>query len=200
MRQELLALLVRHSYERADHPKYKLSSGVVSDAYINCKVTTMRAAAGPMIGQLCANLIPAQAEAVGGLTMGADAIASAISAHFSYVERRQLHWFVVRKTPKEHGLKLYVEGVPGKRVVVVDDVVTTGGSTIQAIQRCRDAGIEVLAVIVLIDREENDGLQAVQAAAGAGVPVHAIFKKSDLDNAYRLSRADPGRQTSALVS
>ena len=58
----------------------------------------------------------------------------------------------------------------------------------------------MLAVIVLIDREENDGLQAVQAAAGAGVPVHAIFKKSDLDNAYRSSRADQGRQTSAGTS
>ena len=180
VRRELLALLVQHCYQHADYPKFKLASGVSSDTYIDCKATTCLPEAGRLIGEICADLVPPDAEAIGGLTMGADAVAYATSAYFLYVKGRRLNCFVVRKTPKDHGLNLFIEGTPGKRVVVVDDVVTTGGSTIQAIERCRDEGIEVVAVIVLVDREECDGLQAVQRAAGEDVPVQAIFKKSEL--------------------
>jgi orotate phosphoribosyltransferase len=188
VRKALLALLAQHSYQRADEPIYPLSSGTVSDTYINCKATTTLAEAGCIIGEVCADLLPPQADAIGGLTMGADAIASAISAYCFYVKGRRLDTFVVRKTPKQHGLQLFVEGNPGKRVVVVDDVVTTGGSTIKAIERCRAEGIEVLSVIVLVDREESGGLAAVEAAAGHGVPVRAIFKKSEIEQ-FWLSRS-----------
>jgi orotate phosphoribosyltransferase len=196
VKQELLTWLVEHSYQRAESRQFKLSSGVRSDTYVNCKATTMCAEAGRMIGEICAPLIPAKAEGVGGLTMGADAIANAISAYCLYVKRRTLNSFVVRKTPKEHGLSLYIEGAPGKAVVVVDDVITTGGSTIQAIKRCREAGIQVLAVIVLVDREESGGMKAVKDAAGTGIPVHAIFKKSELERAHEIVHADHSRQAS----
>jgi len=197
VRRELLALLVQHSYRHADYPKFKLASGVSSDTYIDCKVTTCLPQAGRMIGEVCGDLIPPEAEAVGGLTMGADAIAYATSAYFLYMKGRLLNCFVVRKTPKDHGLNLCIEGAPGKRVVVVDDVVTTGGSTIQAIKRCRDEGIEVLAVIVLVDREEHSGLQAVQEVAGPNVPVHAIFKKSELEALFLSQQAEHARTASA---
>ena len=189
-RQLLLTMLVRHSYNRAEYPKYRLTSGGVSDTYINCRATTTLADAGPLIGELCASLVPAQAEGIGGMTMGADPIAYAVSAYCKYVKGVTLNSFVVRKTPKGHGLNLFVEGTPGKRVVVVDDVVTTGASTIQAIQRCRNEGIEVLAVIVLVDREEGGGLQAVQEAAGKDVPVHALFRKSELEKHFLSESAD----------
>ena len=178
-----MRLLVEHSYQHADYPKFKLSSGGCSDTYINCKATTMLAEAGPLIGASCFNWIPENADAIGGLTMGADAIAAGISAYLNYVEHRRLNCFVVRKAVKEHGTKLSIEGNPGTRVVVVDDVVTTGGSTIEAIRRCRAENIEVVAVIVLVDREEGDGLKAVKTEAGSTVPVRAIFTKSDLEKA-----------------
>lgn len=186
---ELMRLLLEHSYEHADYPKFKLSSGVLSDTYVNCKATTMLAKAAPLIGEACSEFIPPDAESIGGLTMGADAIAAGISAYLNYIKRRQLNCFVVRKTPKDHGKKLFIEGNPGRRVVVVDDVVTTGGSTITAIKRCRAENIEVLAVIVLVDREESNGLEAVRKEAGPDVPVHAIFRKAELEEAWLASRA-----------
>lgn len=189
VREKLLSLLVQHSYEHADYQKFKLASGTTSDTYINCKATTTLAKAGRLIGEVCAGLVPSEAEAIGGLTMGADAIAYAISAYFAYTQSRTLDSFVVRKTPKEHGKKLWIEGNPGQSVVVVDDVVTTGGSTIMAIERCREADIKVLAVIVLVDREEGDGIGKVRKAAG-GVPVHAIFTKSELEKQWSSAHAD----------
>jgi orotate phosphoribosyltransferase len=161
-----------------------VARGRFRNTYINGKATTMNGKAGPLIGEVCAGFLPPAAEAVGGLTMGADAIASAMSAYSIYVKKRPLHTFAVRKEPKQHGLKLRIEGVPSKRVVVVDDVVTTGASTIQAIKRCRADDIEVLALIVLVDREEHNGMENVQAEAGPNVPVHAIFKKADLARVY----------------
>lgn len=197
VRSELLRLLLEHSYEHAEYPKFKLSSGIFSDTYINCKTTTMLADAMPLIGEACCGLIPPDAEAIGGLTMGADAIAANIASYLLYAKQRRLNYFVVRKTPKEHGTKLFIEGNPGRHVVVVDDVVTTGGSTITAIQKCREANIEVLAVIVLVDREESNGLETVQKEVGESVPVHAIFRKSELERAWRTSQTSKARPIAA---
>jgi orotate phosphoribosyltransferase len=197
VRDQLLRLLAQHSYERADCPKFKLASGVASDTYIDAKATTTLADAGPLIGAVYADLIPQEADSIGGLTMGADPIAYAVSAYFMYVKCCRLNSFVVRKAPKDHGKKRYIEGNPGKQVVIVDDVVTTGGSTIQAIQRCREAGITVLAVIVLVDREESDGLATIRTEAGADVPVRAIFTKSELEGVAKDVDTASARHRSA---
>lgn len=181
MKVDLLDLLVEHSYRRSARDEFELSSGKRSNFYIDCKTTTMRPEAGPLIGAAAAELIPLEADAIGGLTLGADAIAYAISAYMWYVQQRRLGTFTVRKTPKTHGTRRYIEGNLGTKVVVVDDVVTTGSSTIDAIRRCQEENVQVVAVVVLVDREENDGMANVRRAAGAGVPVTAIFKKAALE-------------------
>ncbi len=179
VRERLLDLLVRHSYSRASYDKFELTSGKRSNFYINCKATTMRGEAMPLVGCVVAAHVSPKADAVGGLTLGADAIAGA-TAFYCQARGRRIDSFTIRKTAKQHGLMKYIEGCPGKKVVVLDDVVTTGGSTVDAIRKCRAADIRVMGVVVLVDREEG-GMDAVRAEAGPGVPVRAVFKKSELE-------------------
>lgn len=180
---QLLDLLVQHSYQFSPDAEFKLASGRMSQFYVNCKTATMRRAAALPIAQLFEPHIPRSAQAVGGLTMGADPIAYAIR-DFGKLE---LDAFVVRKAPKEHGLKKLIEGPVsrGMKVVVVDDVVTTGGSTIMAIEECTRQGLEVVAVIVLVDRQEDAGLERIRAAAHC--PVEAIFTVSELHDQWLKS-------------
>lgn len=187
VRAKLLDLLVTHSYNRASYDKFELSSGKRSNFYIDCKGTTMRGEAMPLIAREVVARFPADVDAVGGLTLGADAIAGATSYYCQTIGRR-VDSFTVRKSAKKHGLRKYVEGCPGTNVVVVDDVVTTGGSTIDAIRRCREENIRVVGVVVLVDREEG-GMDAVRAEVGAGVPVAAIFRKSELEACWQSLQA-----------
>ncbi|MFI5367370.1 MAG: orotate phosphoribosyltransferase [Candidatus Binatia bacterium] len=187
MRATLLDLLVTHSYKRAPDDRFELSSGKRSNFYIDCKTTTMRAAAMPLVGQAVAALLPSETESVGGLTLGADAIAGA-TAFYCQTIGRHVDSFTVRKTAKSHGMMKFIEGCPGARVVVLDDVVTTGGSTIDAIRKCREAGIHVIGVVALVDREEG-GMEAVRAEAGAGIPVAAVFKRSELEAHWQSRQA-----------
>jgi orotate phosphoribosyltransferase len=200
VRAKLLDLLVKHSYHRAPDDRFELSSGKRSNFYIDCKATTMRGDAMPLIGSAVAAHLPPDAGAVGGLTLGADAIAGA-TAFYCQTIGRHLDSFTVRKSTKKHGMMKDIEGCPGKNVAVVDDVVTTGGSTIEAIHRCREAGIRVVAVVALVDREEG-GMEAVRAEAGADVPVKAVFKKSELEARWQSLQTDgaaasAGHQTAA---
>lgn len=185
---QLRDLLVRHSYRYSDEPIFKLASGRLSQFYVNCKTTTMRREAARLIAAAFDRFIPREAEGIGGLTMGADPIAYAVR-DFGTVP---LDAFVVRKRPKEHGLKQAIEGPlrPGMKVVVVDDVVTTGGSTIDAIRACREheLALQVVAVVVLVDREEDEGLEKIRREAGC--PVHAIFKVSELKLRWNQLHAD----------
>ncbi len=176
--RSLAKLLVERSYIRGD---FVLASGRRSSFYFDCKLTTCFAEAMPLIGAAFLREFARggkQPLSVGGLTSGADPIASAI-AHASNGGRQRLDAFIVRKERKDHGTTKWVEGCPRSPVAVVDDVVTSGGSVLRAIERCREEGLEVAQVGVLLDREEG-GMAAVEAAV-PGVPVTALFRKSELD-------------------
>lgn len=206
MKAKLLDMLVRYSYQRRARADFVLSSGQRSNYYIDCKATTMRAEAMPLVARAFWPLLPPDVDAVGGLTLGADAIAGAIAFH-STSAGRPIDSFTVRKAPKQHGLMKFIEGCaqPGRRVAILDDVVTTGGSTIEAIRKCREAGIEVAAVAVLVDRQESredglSGLEAVKREAGPGVPVRTVFTRADLEarwQALQAGRAASPRRAAA---
>jgi len=179
----LLQLLRRKSVRFGD---FTLASGARSDFYVDCRVTTMDAVGARLIGELGWDLIRRVAaergvtvDAVGGLTMGADPVALAVAiASGREGAGGPLHAFAVRKTAKAHGLGRQIEGnfAAGHTVVVVDDVITTGGSTLQAIEAVEKEGGTVAFVMALVDREEG-GKAAIEAR---GVPVYALATKSQL--------------------
>lgn len=179
-RDQLRDLLVSRAYQFDLAKPFELASGERSSEYIDCKSALSDPRALATLGPIFLPLVHLGVVAVGGLTMGADPIAISVSL-YSGTTDHPLRWFSVRKEAKEHGLKKLIEGnlPPQSRVVIVDDVVTKGGSTLEAIDHCRAEGHEVVQVLVLVDREQ-DGLQKIRCTLGAGVPVEAIFTKSEL--------------------
>ena len=173
----LLELLRTHAFERK---QITLSSGKQSDFYIDCKQVTLTAEGHFLVGQLfravIARVAPT-AEAVGGLTLGADPLVSATSL-MSFLAGKPMHGFLVRKEPKGHGTGQWLEGRTRLRaampVVILEDVVTTGASTLRAIERARAAELDVVHVVALVDREEG-GREAVEAHA----PLTALFGRSN---------------------
>ena len=185
-KQQLLSLLSRISFRLG---QFTLSSGATSDYYIDCRTTTLHAEGGRLTGHAILELLEDHeiaAEAVGGLTMGADPIVSNVATASAWralesPEKPLLHGFLVRKAEKAHGTGRRIEGFyrEGARVVIVDDVCTTGASTITAIEAAREAGMAVAAVVCLVERQEANGRPAVQAAAG-GAPFFALFTANDV--------------------
>ncbi len=177
-RRQLLDQLVRHSVLRGE---FILASGAKSNVYVDCRLTTLRGAAMPLLGRLMLRSFEArgwQPEAVGGLTMGADPVSFSI-ARESIGTSSPLTAFVVRKAEKGHGRKRYVEGLArteGVRCVVVDDVCTSGGSTVEAVERARDAGMEVLGTCCVVDREQG----AADLLADAGCDFFSLFTMREL--------------------
>ena len=176
-RARLRELLARLSYERRE---VTLASGRKSDFYIDCKQTVLTAEGHFLAGSLFVSVVRDRAptiEAIGGLTMGADPLASAAST-LSYVAGRPLAAFYVRKEAKGHGTAQWIEGVKSLRprmpVAIVEDVVTTGGSALKAIERARAFGLEVKLIIGLVDREEG-GREALEREA----PLVTLFRKRD---------------------
>jgi orotate phosphoribosyltransferase len=189
-RQELLRLLATKSFRLGD---FKLSSGGRSDYYIDCRTTTLDARGAQLTGQVFLEEIRQRGwnpEAIGGLTMGADPIVVAVA-----VTSGRLNGFLVRKAEKQHGTGQRVEGFRGKgaRVVIVDDVCTTGGSTIQAIEAAREFGFEVVGVMCLVEREEAHGRAEVEKAAAPALFV-AVFTANDV----RMEHIALSRQPSAV--
>jgi len=177
-RARLLELLRALSFERR---KVILASGKESDFYVDCKRTTLTAEGHVLVGRLLfdrVRRITPLVRGVGGLTLGADPIASAI-ALTSFLEGAPVDSFIVRKEPKGHGTGQWIEGrktIPdGSRVVVIEDVVTTGGSALKAIERCRAEKLEPVACLALVDRMEG-GREAIEAQ---GVPLQALFTRQD---------------------
>jgi orotate phosphoribosyltransferase len=180
-RLALLDELVRHAYQYSPEKPFLLVSGQYSDEYLDCKLALSQPAAMAALGQVFLAELTSPVVAIGGLTMGSDPIAMSTS-QTSHGSANPLRWFTVRKEAKGHGQKKLVEGSvkPGEAVAVVDDVCTTGGSTVKAIEAARDFGLVVAQVIVLVDREQSDGIANIRRAAGEGVDVSAIFTKSDV--------------------
>ena len=184
-RQQLLAALVEQSYRWDPVKKFRLASGRLSDYYLECKLTTFQAHSLPLVGQLLYDRLKGRAVACGGLTQGADPLALAL-AYYSAGQTDPIQAFSVRKEPKAHGARRWIEGCaqPGDRVFVLDDVVTTGGSTIRAIEACREGDLDVRGALVLVDREENDGLNNIRTALGEALPVLTVFTRTEIE-AYR---------------
>ena len=184
--QQLLSVLARQSFRLGE---FKLSSGGTSDYYIDCRTTTLDAEGGRLTGHAILELLEQKgvvADAVGGLTMGADPIVSNVATASAWRAQSTpsaplLQGFLVRKAEKAHGTGRRIEGFcrEGARVVIVDDVCTTGSSTINALEAAREAGMVVAAVVCIVEREEANGRPAVEAAA-QGAPFLRLFTANDV--------------------
>jgi orotate phosphoribosyltransferase len=183
-RDELLELLATRSFRLGE---FTLSSGGKSDYYIDCRTTTLHAYGAELTGRVFLELIQQQGwqpQAVGGLTLGADPIVVATSV-ISSQAGAPIHGFLVRKAEKSHGMGRRVEGFQekGARVVIVDDVCTTGGSTIHAIEAAREFGFEIAGVACLVERLEAGGRPAVEKAA-APAPFISVFTSNDVKTVH----------------
>jgi orotate phosphoribosyltransferase len=184
-RQDLLRLLASKSFRLGE---FKLSSGGTSDYYIDCRTTTLDAKGSRLTGEVFLDEIRKREwkpQAIGGLTMGADPIVVAVS-----VVSGELHGFLVRKAEKQHGTGQRIEGFreKGARVVIVDDVCTTGASTVQAIEAAREFGFQVVGAMCLVEREEAKGRPNVEKAASPA-PFVSIFTARDV-RAEHVSQMD----------
>lgn len=177
-REKLKRIIIEKSYEKR---KVILSSGVESDFYFDGKQTTLHPEGSYLTGKLFFQAIEdiEGVEGVGGLTLGADPIATAVSL-VSFLEGRSIPAFIIRKEPKGHGTGAWLEGrknlKEGARVIIVEDVVTSGGSSLKAIHRAEEEGLTVLGVVTLVDREEG-GRENIEKA---GYWLRAIFTKADI--------------------
>ena len=185
-RNELLRLLAHKSFKLGE---FKLSSGATSAYYIDCRLTTLDARGSQLTGQVFLEEIRQRGwkpQAIGGLTMGADPIVVSVS-----VISGELNGFLVRKAEKQHGTGQRIEGFreKGARVVIVDDVCTTGNSTIQALEAAREFGFEVVGAICLVEREEAAGRPNVEKAASPATFV-SIFTADDIRREHVLQTDD----------
>jgi orotate phosphoribosyltransferase len=216
-RQQLLTLLAQESFRLG---QFKLSSGATSDHYIDCRTTTLHALGAGLTARVFLDEIQShqwRPQAIGGLTMGADPIVVAVallSGQQSQLRstgdarpapRDLIHGFLVRKAEKSHGTGQRVEGFreKGARVVIVDDVCTTGASTVQAIEAAREFGFQVVGVMCLVERgvenlaegELSPGRRAIEQAS-AGIPFVSVFTSTEVRQEH-LRHLDKPREAEA---
>ena len=177
LKRRLARLLVEKSYREGD---FVLASGRRSDYYFDCRVTALHAEGSWLIGTLFNYMLSEMdIKGVGGMTMGADPLVAATTV-ISHEQGRPLHGLLVRKEAKGHGTGQFVEGLgnfsTGDRVAMLEDVVTTGGSLLKACDRIRDAGLSIVAVCAILDREEG-GREKLREA---GYDLLALFTRAEL--------------------
>lgn len=180
LRQHLLDLLCRLAYQEGD---FVLSSGQKSTYYINGKQVTLHPQGAVATARLLYGMLPDDTDAVAGLTLGADPIVAAVSVISVYAER-PIPALIVRKQAKGHGTQAFIEGptlAPGAKVVVLEDVVTTGQSAMTAVERLRAAGYCVERILTLVDRQQG----GAEFYAERGLEFAAIFTIQDLQTRYR---------------
>jgi orotate phosphoribosyltransferase len=186
-RDKLFTLLFQRSFRYSEEPTFKLTSGQMSSFYIDCKKVSLDPEGAFLIGQQIFDRIKQlPADGVGGMTLGADPIATAVSL-VSYLKNKPIPAFIVRKEPKGHGSEQQIEGElkAEAKVIVVEDVVTTGGSTVRTLEVLRKAGHTILKVIALIDRKEG-GRERI---AGEGAGFESLFT---IDDFIREARSKKG--------
>lgn len=182
LRQTLLDLIVKHAYVEGD---FVLSSGAKSTYYINCKQVTLRAEGALALGRLLFKLLPKDTDAVAGLTLGADPMVSAVSLVSAW-ENQPIPALIIRKKPKGHGTKAYIEGpslTEQAKIVVLEDVVTTGGSALTAVERLEAAGYKVTQILSLVDREQG----GAELYESKGINFQALFRIKEIQASSNLS-------------
>jgi len=170
------ALLTQIKDKAVVHGRVVLSSGKEADYYVDLRRVTLDGEASPLVGSVLLDLTAhLEYDAVGGLTLGADPVAAAM-LHAASARGQRLDAFVVRKSEKQHGLQRRIEGpdVAGRRVLAVEDTSTTGGSVMTAVDALREAGAEVVAVVVIVDRGARAAVEA------QGLPYLAAYERADL--------------------
>ena len=186
MKTRLIELILEKAFQYSETPSFRLVSGRTSHYYFNCKAVTLHPEGLYLIGNMVFEMIRGlEAKGIGGLTLGADPIANAV-AYTSYLNKMPVEAFVVRKSAKAHGTMQWIEGnvTKGDKVVIVDDVITTGKSTIEAISRAGEAGLEIAKVIALIDRQEG-GKEHIEAL---GYKVEPVITRDEVMERYRARR------------
>jgi orotate phosphoribosyltransferase len=184
LRAVLLDLLCANAYKEGD---FTLSSGQKSTYYINGKLVTLDPVGAVALGRMMLARVPTTAQAIAGLTLGADPMVSAISVVSAY-EGRPIPALIIRKEVKGHGTQAYIEGplpAPGSSIVVIEDVVTTGQSALKAVTRLQDAGYKVTQVLALVDRQQG----GEKTYADAGLKFEALFTIADLQQRWRVLHA-----------
>ena len=179
MREQLLKLLKEYAYRKGE---FKLSSGRISEHYCNCKPVTLSGEGLLLTSCMLLECIKPTVRAVAGLTLGADPLVSGvIMASYEAVLHSDLNGLIVRKKPKGHGTGAWIEGpLPekGSEVAILEDVITTGGSAIQAANKVRDAGYIVNDVIAIVDRQENN--EAYDLMESANLELTSLYKLEEL--------------------
>lgn len=175
-REKLKELLKKNSLKFGD---FILASGKRSNHYFDSKLTTLTAEGSYLVGKCFFEIIKRnniEADLIGGMTLGSDPIVTAV-ALISHIEGKPINAFIVRKEPKGHGTQNFLEGFVEKnqKAIIVDDVVTTGGSTFKAIEKAESFGLKVVAVIALLDREEGGGEELSK-----NYPFYPIIRKSEI--------------------
>jgi orotate phosphoribosyltransferase len=189
MREKLIQMIYERAFKYSEEPIFRLVSSRMSNYYFNCKTVTLQPEGMYLIGHIIFEMLKDfDVNGIGGLTLGADPIACAV-AYTSYLKGKPIEAFVIRKNAKSHGTMKWIEGnvKADDKVVIVDDVITTGKSTIEAITRAKEAGLKIVKVIALVDRQEGGYENILEQLKDIKVDyklVEAVLTRDDVMRLY----------------